>query len=333
MFKQSFKHYKKKDQLPDLQDVIDFDIYEANNSSYSWCNLVKSMNITELHMRECLNIPIGLRPLHMWRCYMLKNHPGLLVIRNPFTFIGQRYWIARSLRDYPLAPNIVNLDAKHFSSNTVSDWWSELHKCTEKSVAHRLKTSMRWTTLGYHYNWDTKAYDEAMHTLFPIDLFSLSQYFAYVLGFPNYIPQAGIINYYPIGTCLSGHTDHSELNHEAPLFSYSFGQTAIFLIGHNTLEEQPSALFLRSGDVLIMSRESRLCYHAIPRVMKSQKEPWNDFLTIPQWKSKETFNSSMNFELYDQVTDTCFWMKFNSYITDSRININVRQVFSSDYCL
>ncbi|KRF77779.1 uncharacterized protein Dvir_GJ25837 [Drosophila virilis] len=160
---------------------------------------------------------------------------------------------------------------------------------------------MRWTTLGYHYNWDTKAYDEAMHTLFPIDLFSLSQYFAYVLGFP--------------------------------LFSYSFGQTAIFLIGQNTQEEQPSALFLRSGDVLTMSRESRLCYHAVPRVMKTQKEPWNDFLTIPQWKSKEFFNNSMNFELYDQVTDTCFWMPFNRYIADSRININVRQVFSSDDCL
>lgn len=57
---------------------------------------------------------------------------------------------------------------------------------------------------------------------------------------------------------------------------FSFGQTAIFLIGGRTKEEKPTGVFLRSGDIVVMSKESRLCYHAVPRIMKTNKELWND---------------------------------------------------------
>lgn len=38
------------------------------------------------------------------------------------------------------------------------------------------------------------------------------------------------------------------------LYQYfsSFGQTAIFLLGGRTKEEQPSAMFLKSGDVVVI---------------------------------------------------------------------------------
>ena len=42
-----------------------------------------------------------------------------------------------------------------------------------------------------------------------------------------------------------GHTDHSEHNLSAPLFSISLGLPAIFLIGGLTLDTVPSALLLR----------------------------------------------------------------------------------------
>ncbi|EDV99861.1 GH12171 [Drosophila grimshawi] len=324
MFKQAFKRYKIKTESPDLQDVIDLDQYEAINFD-SGCH--NPAIVPEIQISPSLRVPVGLQSPNDWRCYTLANHPGLLVIRNPFTPTGQRYWIARSLRDYPQAPNYVNLDAKHFSVNAVSNWWGELHQSGHKTVDQRLKTAMRWTTLGYHHNWDTKVYDEAKHTTFPSDLSSLCQYFSLVLGYQHFIPQAAIVNYYPIGTTLSGHTDHSELNLAAPLFSLSFGQTAIFLIGGMTLEEQPTALYLRSGDVLVMSEKSRLCYHAVPRVMKTHKKSWNG---NSKEMHEDPFNTSMDSELYDQVKDEDFWMPFEGYINDSRININVRQVLPSD---
>ncbi|XP_034489948.1 nucleic acid dioxygenase ALKBH1 isoform X2 [Drosophila innubila] len=309
MFKKAFKHYKKKTLVPDVQDVIDFDLFEENKSSYSWYNVT------------------GLHPEHMWRCYKVLNHPGLLVIRNSFTSQGQRYWIARSLRDYPRAPSISNLDANNLEVPILSDWWGELQNCSDVNIAQRIKVAMRWTTLGYHHNWDTKVYSEAMHSAFPSDLSSLCQYFSLALGFNKFTSQAAIINYYPIGTTLSGHTDHSELNREAPLFSFSFGQSAIFLIGGVSLEEQPTAIYLCSGDVLIMSMEARLCYHAVPRVMKADEEPWNSLYNTYTENNKEAVNTDLlDLVLYEQVKDEMFWIPFNRYINDSRININVRQV-------
>lgn len=35
------------------------------------------------------------------------------------------------------------------------------------------------------------------------------------------------------------------------IVNFSFGQTAIFLLGGKTKEEKPSALFLASGDVVV----------------------------------------------------------------------------------
>lgn len=164
--------------------------------------------------------PIGLQPVHNWRLYTLNSHPGLIIIRHAFTTQGQRYWMARSLKDYPKTPNRVNLNERLFQKSVLDDWWYSLQNCEDKDEARRMKISMRWTTLGYHHDWDTKVYSEELHNEFPEDLRNLSSFFARVLGYHNYQAQAAIVNYYPIGTTLAGHTDHSEQNLDAPLFSF-----------------------------------------------------------------------------------------------------------------
>ena len=83
-------------------------------------------------------------------------------------------------------------------------------------------------------------------------------------------PERGLIKC--VVSCCShlhsaGHTDHSEENLRAPLLSISLGQPAIFLIGGSSLATVPTAVLLRSGDVLLMERESRLAYHAVPRIL------------------------------------------------------------------
>lgn len=45
---------------------------------------------------------------------------------------------------------------------------------------------------------------------------------AHSLGYSNYNCEAAIINYYHMDSTLSGHTDHSEQNLEAPLFSFRY---------------------------------------------------------------------------------------------------------------
>lgn len=77
--------------------------------------------------------------------------------------------------------------------------------------------------------------------------------------------------------------------------------SAIFLIGGHSLDDEPIAILLRSGDTIIMSRESRLCYHGVPKVL--------------------LFENDKNFR-YDNEWE----QPFKDYLQVTRININVRQV-------
>lgn len=49
--------------------------------------------------------------------------------------------------------------------------------------------------------------------------------------------------------------------------SFSFGQSAVFLVGGKTKQVRPLPLLLNSGDIVIMSGESRLAYHGVPRIV------------------------------------------------------------------
>lgn len=164
----------------------------------------------------------GLLPVDQWQIYELKNRPGLIFIKNPFTRRGQRYWISRCLQDYPKAPHAVNLNEKYFDKDAIENWWQALQKIgktDDEKEKMRLKNGMRWTTLGYHHDWDTKIYAEEKKHRFPDDLARLNEYFANILGLGSYSAEAAIVNFYPLGTTLAGHTDHSEKNLDAPLFS------------------------------------------------------------------------------------------------------------------
>lgn len=156
--------------------------------------------------------------------YELRNRPGLVVIKNPFTVRGQRYWIARCLRDYPKAPHAVNLNQTFFTKEAIDDWWSYLQQSRASDISSsellRIKGGMRWSTLGYHHDWDTKIYSQEKRNTFPADLGALCVFLSEKLGFGPYSAEAAIVNFYPLGTTLAGHTDHSEKNLDAPLFSF-----------------------------------------------------------------------------------------------------------------
>ncbi|XP_017050669.1 nucleic acid dioxygenase ALKBH1 isoform X2 [Drosophila ficusphila] len=325
MFKLAFKKFKTKSISPNLAEVINVDTIEDKKDE----RLESDNNVERLDISNARTIQTfpGIKPLCDWRAYKLKNHPGIIIIRDPFTERGRRYWIARCLRDYPRTPNIVNLNERLFDDSIRSDWWKQLGQCNDSKEFQRIKTAMRWTTFGYHHNWDTKIYEDQMQSPFPEDLTSMCQLFAFALGYDDFKPEAAIVNYYPVGTTLSGHTDHSEPNKSAPLFSFSFGQTAIFLIGGRTLDEEPSAIFLRCGDVMIMSEESRLCYHAVPRIIKTEKS-WSSLLTNEGFDNADIALNLLDLDLLKKVGDPQFWQPFSNYIDDSRININVRQVLN-----
>ena len=164
-----------------------------------------------------------MKPIDEWKIYEFVNKSGLILIRNPFTCVGQKYWIVRCLRDYPNAPNRNNLTEniyKEYNFDTKKSWWDILNKCTKNTNRKlKLKKSLRWTTLGYQHDWNTKVYSEDLKSPFPHDLATMTEFFANVLNYNNFKSEAAIVNYYPIGSSLAPHTDHSEANLNAPLFS------------------------------------------------------------------------------------------------------------------
>lgn len=65
----------------------------------------------------------------------------------------------------------------------------------------------------------------------------------------------------PAGDTLGGHIDDVEPDQAAPIVTVSLGCHAIFLMGGHTRDTAPTALRLRSGDVLVLGGAARRCYH------------------------------------------------------------------------
>uniref|UniRef100_A0A182MZL8 Fe2OG dioxygenase domain-containing protein n=1 Tax=Anopheles dirus TaxID=7168 RepID=A0A182MZL8_9DIPT len=300
MFQSSFKYYKSKNPPPSFKDV--FVIEEGHP-------LLKPHPV---ELTPGANFP-GLLPTNRWKVYELTTRPGLLLFSNPFTETGQRQWMMRCLHDYPLHPNTTNILDKPAGT----DWWQTLRHLPDASARRSHAKTLRWTTLGYQYDWTNKVYDESRRQPFPSELAALVRYVASVLGYARFSPEAAIVNYYPTGTTLAGHTDHSEDDRSAPLFSFSFGQPAVFLIGGTSREEQPDAILLRSGDVLVMSGAVRLCYHAVPRVFTDAELPVGLERSAERWTGDESAEGSVE-KRWSALED--------EYLQQSRININVRQV-------
>ena len=93
---------------------------------------------------------------------------------------------------------------------------------------------------------------------------------------------------------MGGHVDDAEEEKKKPIVSVSFGNSVVFLIGGTTREVEPTALYIRSGDVVIMGGESRKFYHGVPRMIEN--------------------------------TSPAFFHP-DSFIASARINVNCRQVF------
>ncbi|KAK0197173.1 hypothetical protein F5146DRAFT_1099468 [Armillaria mellea] len=197
--------------------------------------------------------------------------------------------------------------------------------------SHLLR-KLRWANIGWFYHWGTKQYDfakgkarvddvlsnvckEAVRVVDWDEIYSASdelewgdEYLSWKSWNESYEPDAGIVNLYQTKDTLMGHVDRSEVCATAPLVSISLGNAAVFLIGGLTRDTEPVPILLRSGDVVIMSGPGcRRAYHGVPRILDG---------TLPPHLA----------ECGDED-----WARYGSYMSTTRININVRQVFPRDF--
>lgn len=167
-----------------------------------------------------------------------------------------------------------------------------------------------------------KIYDKQDYTKIPDEVAKLCEFIAKLIGYNDYRAEAGIINYYHLNSTLSAHQDRSEYNMKAPLISLSFGNPAIFIIGDETKDSKPYALLIKSGDIIIMTNESRAAYHAVPRILKEESlnEKYFNYET-------DSFNSNENFPSSNVYVNDHEWSLFFQHININRINFTIRQVY------
>ncbi|MEE9684142.1 DNA oxidative demethylase AlkB [Lelliottia amnigena] len=141
------------------------------------------------------------------------------------------------------------------------------------SVAMTSCGGLGWTTddRGYLYS----PVDPVTHRPWPPipeAFHALCHEAAIAAGYPDFQPDACLINRYAPGAKLSLHQDKDEPNLSAPIVSVSLGLPAIFQFGGLQRNDPLKRLMLEHGDVVVWGGESRLFYHGI-QLLKPGQHP------------------------------------------------------------
>lgn len=148
------------------------------------------------------------------RAFYVKSVPGLIWLSQWLSPAKQREWIREILTEYAKPPNHTNLDA-HLPETPPEGIWKH------PSLLYKL----RWTTLGYQYDWSSKTYPSHQRQPIPPKLTQLTRAIVQAIESPfleskEYHPEAGVVNFYQLKDSLTAHVDKSEENQSAPLISF-----------------------------------------------------------------------------------------------------------------
>ncbi|KAL7571583.1 hypothetical protein ACA910_020996 [Epithemia clementina (nom. ined.)] len=251
------------------------------------------------------------------------------------------------------------------STITIQQQGSQPNKKNCKNSNNKSFQKLTWATMGYHYDWTSRAYHPEVKSDMPKLICDLSKLFATTAlrvllsstsGTDNsspprsnnvrndddvlsYDPSACIVNYYNEKSLMGGHRDDLEYALDKPIVSLSFGLPAIFLLGGPTKEDTPIfPILVRPGDVMIMAGPSRLYYHGMARLLPRGTD------LLPAVDRNRVASLPQQLAVMDQLMlpdgasgqshDGCCNQlspeddtALQSYLCNHRININVRQVY------
>ena len=140
-FRHKFKYYKQKMPEPCLATVID-----PHSAQYASCFTPCSAATPHVISPAGLNAS----PPANWRVLSSNLSPGFHIITGALEPEHELYWTHRCLSDYSSPPSRRNIDTVNPESG---DWFAE---ALAAGAVSGLADRLRWATMGYHHNWDTK---------------------------------------------------------------------------------------------------------------------------------------------------------------------------------
>lgn len=97
----------------------------------------------------------------------------------------------------------------------------------------------------------------------PSAFIELAQAAAKLADFPDFAPNACLVNHYRMGQELTAHQDNNEPDLSQPIVSVSLGMSARFQLYGESRSNRPLEVELYDGDVLVWGRSARLIYHGV----------------------------------------------------------------------
>ena len=132
------------------------------------------------------------------------------------------------------------------------------------SVALTNCGDLGWTTdaRGYRYSRIDPVSGQPWPAM-PQAFRQLAQDAAREAGFPDFAPDACLVNRYEPGSRLSLHQDRDERDFNAPIVSVSLGMPAMFLFGGDDRADRAARVPLFHGDVVVWGGVDRLRFHGV----------------------------------------------------------------------
>ena len=128
-----------------------------------------------------------------------------------------------------------------------------------------------WLSDRTGYRYDPLDPDSGMAwPAMPAPFVDLAARAAAEAGFPNYDPDACLINRYTAGAKLGLHQDRDENDAWSPIVSVSLGLPAVFLWGGKRRGVAVRRLRLESGDVVVWGGPARFVYHGVAPLKDGQ---------------------------------------------------------------
>jgi len=130
-----------------------------------------------------------------------------------------------------------------------------------------------WVTdrTGYRYDAIDPVHGRPWPSM-PACFLDLAATAASQAGYPDFVPDACLINRYKPGARLSLHQDKNERDFANPIVSVSLGLPATFQFGGLKRSDPVHKFGLRHGDVAVWGGPSRLRYHGVSELKDGEHE-------------------------------------------------------------